>query len=81
MVNEEKDTKKHIKITFKPVRISGWGDLYLLPHLDISIFYGCPTIQLAWWVFRLDVVIYNKLPDWAMKVWDAITFNRKAEEE
>lgn len=81
MENEQKDTKKCIKITFKPMRMSGWGDLYLLPHLDISMSYSRPTIQLAWWVFRLDVVIWNTLPDWAMKVWDAITFNRKAEEE
>lgn len=62
-------------ITFSTVSLRGWGDLYLLPHIDISMFYSRPTITFAWWVFRLDVTIHKTLPDWLMKVWNILTLN------
>lgn len=68
-------------ITFDPIFMRGWGDLYLLPHIDISIFYSRPTITFAWGIFRLDMKIHKTLPDWLMKVWDILTLNFRNKDE
>ncbi len=47
-----------------------WGLIYILPFVEISITYSIPTITISWWIFRLDTIIYYRLPDWFMKyVW------------
>ena len=64
-----------MKLRTKFTRMSGFGHLCLLPHIDISMSYSMPTIIFEWWVFRFDLEIWAKLPNWMMKVWDVITLN------
>lgn len=68
-------------ITTNFIKMSGWGDLMLFPHIDISINYSIPTIMVGWWVFRFDIKIWHRMSDKTMKIWDFITFNRSKEEE
>lgn len=63
-----------------------WGHLCLLPQLDLVVIYGYPTVQLKWWIWRVDVEIGYQFPDWFMKyVWGSLTFDfswmKKQEED
>ena len=73
---------KRIEIT--PLFMNHWGYVHLLPVFDISVTYSTPTFQLAWLVFRLDITIYRRLPNWFMNtIWNWINFDfiKKKEEE
>lgn len=76
------------KIGFKYINMSHWGHLSLLPCIDLIVNYAMPTLQLKWWIFRLDIEFYFYLPDWFMKyVWNTLNLDfswmkkQKEEEE
>lgn len=76
--------KRKFPVKFQFLFMNHWGDLYILPNLQLSINYSIPTIIFQWWVFRLDMIIYKHLPDWFMKyVWSALNFDfiKKKEKE
>lgn len=58
------------RIKFKFILMRHWGLIYILPLLEVNIVYSIPTITISWWVFRLDIIIHYRLPDWFMDyVW------------
>ena len=64
------------RINFKYINMSHWGHLCLLPHLDLVVVQGYPTIQLEWWIWRVDIEIWYQFPDWFMKyVWSTVNFD------
>lgn len=76
--------KRKLLIKFEFLFMNHWGSIYLLPNIEVSITYSIPTIILQWWVFRLDIHIYRRLPDWFMEhVWSVINldFLKKNENE
>lgn len=65
---------KHLDIRF--IKMSHWGELYLLPSLYLNITYSQPTFTFIWWIFRIDFIIYRYFPDWFMKyVWSTINLD------
>ena len=59
-----------MKIKFNPILMRHWGFIYILPVMEISVQYSLPTITVSWWIFRLDIEFYYRLPNWFMKyVW------------
>lgn len=66
--------KKLKKLTF--INMSHWGELYILPSLEIGVVYSQPTITFKWWIFRVDYRIYKHFPDWFMKyVWNTLNLD------
>jgi len=64
------------KIKFRFINMSHWGDLHILPSLYVSVTYSQPTITFIWWIFRFDLIIYGRFPDWFMKyVWNTINLD------
>lgn len=58
------------RIKFKFILMRHWGLIYILPLLEVNIVYSIPTITISWWVFRLDIIIHYRLPDWFMEyIW------------
>lgn len=58
------------RIKFKFTLMRHWGSIYILPNIEISVTYNIPTIIICWWIFRLDIIIYYRLPNWFMKyIW------------
>lgn len=61
---------------FNFINMSHWGDLYILPSLEIGVVYSQPTITFKWWIFRIDYRIYKRFPDWFMKyVWSTLNLD------
>lgn len=61
---------------FNFINMSHWGDLYILPSLEVNVVYSEPTITFKWWIFRIDYHIYKRFPDWFMKyVWDTLNLD------
>lgn len=76
--------KRKFPIEFKFLFMNHWGDLYILPSLQLSITYSMPTFIFNWWVFRMDIIIWKHLPDWFMKyVWSFLNldFIKKKEKD
>lgn len=74
------------RIGLKYINMSHWGHLCLLPHIDLVVVYSYPTIQLVWWIWRLDIEFGWRFPDWFMKyVWNTMNFDfswmKKEEDE
>lgn len=61
---------------FKFYSMNHWGDIYILPSIHISVTYSMPTIIFQWWIFRIDWIIWKRLPNWFMKyVWSTLNFD------
>lgn len=77
--------KKHkFPVDIQFIFMNHWGSIYILPSIELSINYSMPTIILQWWVFRVDVVIYKRFPNWFMEyVWSILNFDfiKKKENE
>ena len=76
--------EKIFPVRFAAYRMSHWGELYILPELVLSIVYSMSTVSFKWWVFRVDLIVRRRLPDWFMKyVWGPLNldFLDKKEED
>lgn len=75
------------KVEFRFINMSHWGHIYIIPNLSLVVTYSQPTVTFEWWVFRVDVIIYRRFPDWFMKyVWSTLNLDfgwmkRKGDEE
>ena len=73
---EEKKHKRIIPVEVKFTNMSHWGDIHILPNLQLCVNYSMPTIIFNWWIFRIDIVIYKHFPDWFMKyVWNTLNLD------
>lgn len=65
-----------MKVKFKYINMGHWGNIHLLPCIDVVVQYNIPTIEFKWWIWRVDMEIYKRLPDWFMKyVWNSLNFD------
>lgn len=65
-----------LNISIRGMIMNHWGGIYILPSVKLSITYNIPTIIAVWWIFRLDIIFYNRLPDWFMeKVWSVLNLD------
>ena len=47
-----------------------WGIIYILPSIEASMTYNMLTFILSWGIFRFDILIHYRLPDWFVKyIW------------
>ena len=59
-----------------------WGDFHFLPDIELSITYQVPTFIFQWMIFRMDILIHKRLPDWFMDyVWSVMNFDFLFKEE
>ena len=67
---------RKLKIGIKFIFMNHWGDLWLLPCVYMNVTYSMPTFVFQWWVFRMDIEIRRRFPDWFMKyVWSVINLD------
>lgn len=65
-------------VKFEYFFLSHWGSIHILPELCLGVNFNIPTIRLVWWVFRFDITIYKRLPDWFMRyVWNTLMLDFK----
>jgi len=73
---EHSNRKKKFPIEIKFLTMKHWGYLYLLPSLTLDVCYSMPTLIFMWWIFRIDIIIYKRFPDWFMKyVWNTLNLD------
>lgn len=73
---EHSNRKKKFPIEIKFLTMKHWGYLYLLPSLNLDVCYSMPTLIFMWWIFRIDIIIYKRFPDWFMKyVWNTLNLD------
>lgn len=73
---ERSNRKKKFPIEITFLTMKRWGNLYLLPSLILDVCYSMPTLIFMWWIFRVDIIIYKRFPDWFMKyVWNTLNLD------